>query len=320
MALSAPLSQDRLKCYRHDVFGIMAVDRVTWKQALQTEADLWAGSRDTEDRANDHIRGFDSYGALPRDADLGHVAEFGSGPFTQLKTSVVAARPDLRMKSITLSDPNVHQYIARVSQCTYKQGWLLSPDIPTYFVSAGAEVPLFDEVRARCTALWCGAHRFEARRAPPRGAAGTTSLCGAHRFVLTAQAFDTVIMINVLEHTLNGYDVLENLYRALKPGGYLIFHDRAWPAFNHDATIERDNMLHPIRPYAAALAAFTAAFEPLLNKVEQQEMDMRQWGGTAVAPITTFNFIGRKPVTGPLAAVTGDVANIGPHSARLQLH
>ena len=39
-------------------------------------------------------------------------------------------------------------------------------------------------------------------------------------------SYDTVIMINVLEHVLDGYEVMQNLFNAVKPGGILIFHER----------------------------------------------------------------------------------------------
>jgi len=40
------------------------------------------------------------------------------------------------------------------------------------------------------------------------------------------EAYDTIIMINVLEHVQNIYTILENVHRALKPGGVLIYNDR----------------------------------------------------------------------------------------------
>ena len=39
------------------------------------------------------------------------------------------------------------------------------------------------------------------------------------------QAFDTLMMINVIEHVENGIRILRNIYNALKPGGLLIFNE-----------------------------------------------------------------------------------------------
>jgi len=55
------------------------------------------------------------------------------------------------------------------------------------------------------------------------------------------EKFDTVIMINVIEHVWNGFEVLEAVYRALKPGGLFMFAERVlWPK-------AKTEMYHPIR-------------------------------------------------------------------------
>jgi len=41
--------------------------------------------------------------------------------------------------------------------------------------------------------------------------------------------FDTLLCINVIEHVWDAYEVLSNMYDALKPGGILIYHDRFYP-------------------------------------------------------------------------------------------
>ena len=40
------------------------------------------------------------------------------------------------------------------------------------------------------------------------------------------QSFDTVVMMNVLEHCVNAIHVLQNMHNAVKPGGLLIFSER----------------------------------------------------------------------------------------------
>jgi SAM-dependent methyltransferase len=77
------------------------------------------------------------------------------------------------------------------------------------------------------------------------------------------EVFDTVMMVNVLEHVQNGYAILENLYRMLKPGGLLIFNDRWWeelPNVHVD-----DNILHPVRIKRIVFEHFLARFDPLFR-------------------------------------------------------
>ena len=59
-----------------------------------------------------------------------------------------------------------------------------------------------------------------------RGFEGRTLIinAGAERLDVFDQAFDTLMMINVIEHVENGIRILRNIYNALKPGGLLIFN------------------------------------------------------------------------------------------------
>jgi 2-polyprenyl-3-methyl-5-hydroxy-6-metoxy-1,4-benzoquinol methylase len=52
-------------------------------------------------------------------------------------------------------------------------------------------------------------------------------LCSCARFApqVFEEAFDTLMIVNVLEHVNNGIRILRNLHNALKPGGLLIFND-----------------------------------------------------------------------------------------------
>ena len=60
-----------------------------------------------------------------------------------------------------------------------------------------------------------------------RGFEGRTLIinAGAERLDVFDQAFDTLMMINVIEHVENGIRILRNIYNALKPGGLLIFNE-----------------------------------------------------------------------------------------------
>ena len=43
-----------------------------------------------------------------------------------------------------------------------------------------------------------------------------------------SNAFDTIVMLNVLEHTFDALRVLSNTHRALRPGGALVFMDTVY--------------------------------------------------------------------------------------------
>jgi len=81
--------------------------------------------------------------------------------------------------------------------------------------------------------------------------------------------YDTLTVINVAEHTQSIFQHLENIYYMLKPGGQLIFHDRAWPHYNpsqHHDVDHRDWLFHPTRAKAPVFDHFIQFFEhKLLN-------------------------------------------------------
>jgi SAM-dependent methyltransferase len=78
------------------------------------------------------------------------------------------------------------------------------------------------------------------------------------------ETYDTLVMLNVLEHVVDAYVVLENIYDALKPGGYLVLHERTWkyyvPGKRHYRLDDywRD---HPIRIKTPIMEHFIEYFD-----------------------------------------------------------
>lgn len=60
------------------------------------------------------------------------------------------------------------------------------------------------------------------------------------------EQFDTVIIINVLEHVLDADAVMDRAFEALRPGGYIVFGERDTPT-DWVPENELDKTLHPIR-------------------------------------------------------------------------
>ena len=72
-----------------------------------------------------------------------------------------------------------------------------------------------------------------------------------------SEAFDTIICINVLEHVMDAILVLNNIHRALKTGGTLIFGERSWDDFD---PLELFDVGHPIRLRTTTLQQFREKF------------------------------------------------------------
>lgn len=239
---------DRLTCFFHPEFGSARVDEATWRKALAAESGVWAGDAGSNDRSDEHTRGYGGFKVFTPGQDLGMFAEFGCGPWTQTKTSLHQARPDVKFTSILLSDPNLHNYVQNVPACSYKSGTLL-PGVTTYLVAAGAEAPVFHE------------------------------------------AFDTVMMTNVLEHVQNAYAVLHNLWHSLKPGGILIFNDRWVEDFPFHSHVELNNVLHPVRVRKPVLEWLLSHFDTMFRN-DDGTAEMKSRGDIGIY------FIGRKKAPG----------------------
>jgi len=114
--------------------GIVKVDRTRWEEAQKFEGDgwlqYWRGQ--TDDRSPEHAGLFNKYEAVPSNMQV--VAEFGCGPFTQLRH--INGVYNKQFFSATLIDPLVTSYLD-LPNCTYRTGQLCN--VPIQMVPAQAE-------------------------------------------------------------------------------------------------------------------------------------------------------------------------------------
>lgn len=159
-------------------------------------------------RNADQTLAFGGWESLPQ--DLGHVVEFGAGPYTKLRLILEDGKMNRSVKSATMIDPLITEYISNPKiQTTYQSGNICVNKssgwgggcIQTYLAAFGGEYPL------------------------PR------------------EHYDTVIMINTIEHCQDAVKVLDNIYRALKPGGVLVFGEE----FTSKEQLLGNDKRHPIR-------------------------------------------------------------------------
>ncbi len=76
------------------------------------------------------------------------------------------------------------------------------------------------------------------------------------------EAFDTVILINVIEHVSDLFAFLSSVYRSLKPRGLLIFHERWHDDPDASSCVIGEFEMHPIRVRRPALEHFLSLFDP----------------------------------------------------------
>jgi SAM-dependent methyltransferase len=79
------------------------------------------------------------------------------------------------------------------------------------------------------------------------------------QWINTAFLFNTVVMVNTLAHCYDADKVFLVIRRILKPGGVLVFHEKAQlydPRDSYDVG-------HPLALTQAALDTFLSEFEPM---------------------------------------------------------
>jgi SAM-dependent methyltransferase len=81
--------------------------------------------------------------------------------------------------------------------------------------------------------------------------------------------YDTVIMMNVLEHCRDALSVLENLHHAVKPNGILVFserwYDTKWAQYEQSRQPFWD-VMHPINVKRAVIEALLSEYEPVYRR------------------------------------------------------
>lgn len=76
------------------------------------------------------------------------------------------------------------------------------------------------------------------------------------------ESFDTLICINVLEHVIDAYKCLDNIYNALKIGGYIVFGEKSFDSFDPTQSFD---IGHPIHVRSAVLDKFISQFSLLFS-------------------------------------------------------
>lgn len=160
-----------------------------WHKAQSWELDVWLSTTTFEDRVDQHLAWFQQYRALEKLVGEGKLR---LGNVVEIGcgpfTQSIAMLRKVgfsTLDSLTLVDPLIDLYLQKVQKVPYRDNRFLF-DKPTHLIRMGAED------------------------------AG---------IFLRPSHYDTVMMLNVIEHGTNAVKILAALWKLLKPGGILIFHE-----------------------------------------------------------------------------------------------
>jgi len=178
------------------------------QEAFSCETKFWE-TTSIPKRNQDQLLVFDYFRALL--PSLGDVLEIGAGPYTKTKL-ILENRPNLSIQSVTLVDPLLNEYQS-------------NPSIQTSYASGSLQVVTKGGRDSNITTI------------------PTTLVQGQGEDPLTPAHYDTIILVNTLEHCSNAVTVLNNVYHALKPGGILIFAE----SFAREMELLQSDPCHPIQ-------------------------------------------------------------------------
>lgn len=218
-------------CYSHPDYGVAMVPRSIWTEAQRSELHIWNGNAGKNDRSNEHFEGYENYAVFDKEEDLGDCAEIGTGPWTQFR-GLLKMRPDVKVKSFTVIEPGADAYMKSTPFCAYRY--------PGKLVN-------FDETRNHTFPTFVKSNQGELHE---------------HK------QYDTVMVMNVLEHTENAFKFLKNVYHTVKPGGTLIMHERFYANPPIGDKVLGHNILHPIRLKKEVFDRFLEQFDAKYMRTE----------------------------------------------------
>jgi SAM-dependent methyltransferase len=209
-----PLSDN---CMDQEGYGRLSTfSAERYAKAGACELDFWK-KVDVPHRNPTQIVTMHGFRDLPK--ELGHVLELGSGPYTKIRLLLQEGevrRSHVDLKSITLEDPLLFSYTREAKATSWNEnGQLCLASTESWDASSnGGCVPTIMAP-------------FGAEKRFPR------------------HAYDTVIMMNVIEHCRDARLVLQNLYESLKPGGWLVFGEEYENTGNGIGATS--NLCHPLK-------------------------------------------------------------------------
>ena len=234
------------RCFFHSDYGVAKVNKARWQGAQKYENDTWAEQR-TSDRNDEHANNFVQYASLVAQSTQNKTIlgdMIEFGSGPFTQSLTIFETTHLEPQNIVLLEPLSDTYRKTVHACRYKDGSL-------------GMIP-----KERVQILPIPAEQLDTQ----------------------AKQYDTILLLNFVEHVMDAFHNYKTAFDALREGGLVIFHERYWPGYNgKESKNLREFDLHPIR-LSGRFAHWLATEFDLLYEKEQDE----RWGNLG------YYWIGRK--------------------------
>jgi SAM-dependent methyltransferase len=236
------------RCMEYEEFGrLTAFSPERVKLSSECEVNFWKNV-EVPHRNEAQLIFMRYFKDLPK--HLGHVLELGSGPYTKLRLLLQEGQVTRTMEdilSVTLEDPLLLRYIQEAKSTSLNDAGQLCLEATPSWDPRVIDQVSGEKIDHSCIPTLIA--NFGAEHAFPE------------------QTYDTVIMMNVIEHALDARKILDNLYHSIKRGGYLIFAEE----FVHD--VADSDACHPLKLRQAFFREFLELnFETLFV-----DADLAEW-------------------------------------------
>ena len=270
------------------------------------------------ERLDEFTQSYNHFAFLNEYKTLGKVIEYGAGGYTQTRN--LLERHNIDVEHVTLVDPLIRQY-SKLVGCSYvfdggsaegvdsassiKQAkcWKsttyetsnvekYSCGIPAKLIVNGTEYNAMtynSSVEAFAKHFW-GEDVLQQKELsfipPPPSSNKNVDIVDDNngKEGEFEYQYDTVIVMNVLVYSRNAFQFLETIYRTLKPGGLLLFHDRYFDNIEQSSTCKMSGFItHMIQVRSNFIEYFLSSefFEQLPYKNttqnEHQKRRNREW-------------------------------------------
>ncbi len=215
--------------------GITRVSTGRWQTAQAAERKHWIekGLDTADDRNYDHFIQFGRYNTL-RGLSFDSAIELGCGPFTNMRLIADICR----VRECALLDPLIEDYFGHPN-CAYTRNALL--------VENTREPLVLKRMRAKIMP-----HFPALRRWWPRS---TSCAIPVSRIIAspielmpTDWQYDLLVIVNVIEHCYDIYQIFANILAVMKKDAFIVFHD---VLYDHEAVKQSIRALydaaHPLQ-------------------------------------------------------------------------
>lgn len=236
-----------LCAYFDEAYGLIHATAATWTETQKRELNHWLSQPHlTGDRIEQHVGWFQNYAALK---DL-----ITSGKHKLGRMMETGCGPWTQSLSTLKAIKMERQYTSLT---------LVGPLMDRYIAKV-KWVPYRDEKTDNVFVVKSGAEDA--------------------LWLLRDETYDTVVMLNVIEHGVNSVQFLRALYQKLKPRGVLVLHEYYYDQYG----FKWENG-HPLKSFKKLYDQFLANFQVVFRR------DFDNEGDYAALKYSGFYFIGIKP-------------------------